>query len=43
MKHNSHEMKYQQLKKWQNNPKVKALLFILVIIKIIIVVMIARL
>ncbi len=34
-------MKYQLLKKWQNNPKVKALLIIMVFVKLIIVVMVA--
>jgi len=43
MKRNSHEMKYQQLLKWQNSPKVKALLIIIFIIKIVIVVMVATL
>jgi hypothetical protein len=34
-------MKYQQLKNWLNNPKAKALLVIIFIIKLFIVVMVA--
>ena len=41
--HNFYSMKYQYLKKWQNNPRLKALLIIAVLIKLIIVVMVATL
>jgi hypothetical protein len=41
--HNFYLMKYQYFKKWQNNPKVKVLLIVAVLIKLIIVVMVATL
>jgi len=41
--HNFYLMKNQYLKKWQNNPKVKVLLIVAVVIKLIIIVMVATL